>query len=737
MADTPCMSQNTISSSPQLTQALAQLRQLAPQSELAKAGVEVLVKHLAGDLVNLVNTTTRQNITLAKTDLSGTLHSSQTYEVKMIQRGQNTVLQFIPQNSDPPVSAPLSTKQLETLLKLPANQLLGSAVPQSLLKVDGRITASSHNQLTLAITGSQPKQSLSIDIPNTKKFTIGSSVTVELKPVAKNWHVTVTPTPAKQSAPLPAAQLIAPKPSDRVNLSASQALPLLKTLLTQSQGANARLLPVDNKAVQPLMQSGAGIGNKNPMPDVAKLTGPIGLQIQPDGKGTLVELRTRPSGEITASKSNIASLSTLLQTLDIPLSKPVIRRLSALLTTAGTAAPAGPIGPGLSQHSSPPVSPVPGQLASGVRTPAVGSGQTVPAGVMPGNTKVQDNHIRPRSAATENVTPVTQHKDVVVKAGQMSDTVKTQALGVLHSLLRVVQARAELPSDSLQRILGALADPQLANEPSIKKLSEQLGQQVKQGLPQGKEQDASQIRQLLAQPTLSLNPLQILTPVPGQGLIGGLLALVQISLASRLSRSQPGQTQRLADAVSPLAGGEPGATAKVPSGVSPKGLSEFAQVEQKHQLLKEISRLFAGHQTSKLGNAEQLLQGQDTFYYTLPSAFGDNLRDIELLLKREQQSPEEQAQGDEPKNRHWHLTMKLSVGELGELLTKAKLKQDNLEIDFYTSNESTRNQVLNFLPLLKKRFTALGIDVAKSTCQLGKIPTSLQQKPYHLVQTKV
>lgn len=683
------MSQNITSSSPQLTQALAQLQQLAPQSELAKAGVEVLVKHLAGDLVNLANTRTGQNVTLAKSDLSATLHNNQTYNVKVIQRGQNPVLQFVVQNSDSSVNTPLSGKQLDALLKLPAHQLLGSAIPPGLLKVDGQVNTNNNNQLTLAIIGSQPKQTLTLALPNTQKFAIGSNVTVELKAMANNWQATVTPSSVKQNTPASA---------ERVNLVASQALPLLKTLLAQNQGANPRPLPLDTKAVQQVMQSGAGIDDKKTLAGVAKLTGAIGLQIHPDGKGSLVAVNTKPSAEISVSKANIASLNTVLQTLDIPLSKPLIRQLDSMLTPAG---------------------------------------QNIHGGVLPSSTKVQANNIMPLAAATEDVAPVSQNKDPLVKTPQMSDTVKTQALGVLHSLLRVVQARAEPPSDSLQRILGALADPQLATEPSIKQLSEQLGQQVKQGLPQGKEQDASQIRQLLTQPTLSLNPLQILSPAPGQGLLGGLLALVQISLASRLSRSQPSQTQRLADALSPLTTSEPGATAKATSGVSPKGLSEFAQVEQKHQLLRELSRLIAGHQTSKLGNTEQLLQGQDSFYYTLPSAFGDNLRDIELLLRREQQTPEEQNQGDDPKNRQWNLTMKLSVGELGELLTKAKLKQDTLEIDFYTSNVSTRNQVLNFLPLLKKRLTGLGIDVAKSSCQLGKIPASLQQKPYHLVQTKV
>jgi hypothetical protein len=673
------MPENIISSSPQLTQALARLRQHVPQSELARAGVEILVKHLAGNLVNLQNTTTMQSITLAKANLSATLHSRQTYDVNVIQRGHNTVLQFVAQNTAL-MSTPLSEKQLDALLTLPANKLLASPAPLISPPIVGRVSASNPTQLTLTIIASQPKQSLTIDIPGTQKFAIGSHLNVELKPVAKNWQINLTFPPFKQSAPLSAAGLISSEPSVRVNLTASQALPLIKTIFAQSQGANTVLLPLDNKAVQPLLQSDVGIRNKSTVPDVTKFTGSVALQIHSDGKGSLVALSAHPSSEITASKSNVTALSAVLQRLDIPLSKAVSRRLDALLTTLGE---------------------------------------------------------EPQNIAVTLGVPQAGHAGEVVNTTKMSDTVKNQALGVLHGLLRVVQARAELPSQSLMRIFGALADPQLANEPSIQQLSEQLGLQVKHALPQGKEQDASHIRQLLTQPTLSLNPLQILTPVPGQGLLGGLLALVQISLASRLAHSQPSHIQRLADALSPLAIGESSSTVKTPSPISPKGLSEFAQIEQKHQLLKELSRLFAGHQTSKLGNAEQLLQGQDTFYYTLPSAFGDNVRDIELWVRRERQSPEEQAQKGESKNRQWHLTMKLSVGEQGELLTKAKLKHDNLEINFYTSNESTRDQVLNFLPLLKKRLTALGIDLAKSTCQLGKIPPNLQQKPYHLVQTKV
>jgi flagellar hook-length control protein FliK len=162
---------------------------------------------------------------------------------------------------------------------------------------------------------------------------------------------------------------------------------------------------------------------------------------------------------------------------------------------------------------------------------------------------------------------------------------------------------------------------------------------------------------------------------------------------------------------------------------------DLLQLDQKHQLIKEIGRLLSGHQTSKLANAEQMIQGQETFYYNLPSALGGNLKDVELLIKREE-NDKENASTQDQNNKTWQLTMKLAVGELGELLTKAKLRSDTLEINFYASNKDVKIQVMNYLPLLRRKFDSLGIEVSKSQCQLGKIPDTLQQRPYHMFQAK-
>ena len=363
----------------------------------------------------------------------------------------------------------------------------------------------------------------------------------------------------------------------------------------------------------------------------------------------------------------------------------------------------------------------------------------------PSGATQSSNGVKDTPAASQNIGPKSLASETLntktITAPDMTPKVKAQAIEVLHTLLRVVQARAEQPSESLGRIAAALNDTQFIEETTVKGLKEQILGQIKQGTPQGKEQDASQIRQLLTNPALSLGATQIISPVSGQGMLSGLISLIQISLASRFARSQPAQGEKLSRALNSLLDAqsvsEPNSTGKTNTNVNSKGLREFAQLEQKHQILREISRLFAGHQSSKIGNAEQLLQGQDTFYYTLPSALANKLQDIELLIRREHESSPEVQADDAQNNKVWHLTIKLSAGDLGEVLTKAKLRHGTLELDFYTSNEQTKHQVMNFLPLFNKRLTALGIDITKSQCQLGKIPDTLRQRPYHLLQTQV
>ena len=234
---------------------------------------------------------------------------------------------------------------------------------------------------------------------------------------------------------------------------------------------------------------------------------------------------------------------------------------------------------------------------------------------------------------------------------------------------------------------------------------------------------------MLTHPSLSMTPANIVTPPASQGFMAGLMSMLQMSLGARLARQQPGQVDNLVQILKTMMG---------PSKTAPtrKSLTDMQQLDQKHQLLKEIGKAMAGHQANKITNAEQQLQGQDSFYYTLPLGLGQERRDAEILIRRE---PEKQQENKDKKamGSHWKLNMKLDLGDMGQLLAKASLKEKTLELDFYASNQHTLEQVMNFVPLLKRRFRELGIDMEKNRCQLGKIPASLQHTSYQLFEARV
>jgi hypothetical protein len=740
-ADKARMSDISSSSTLQLTQALSQLTKLAPQSTVAKLGVEVIVKHLSGNLIglSLPGPARGRNIELPKTQLQGQLQSNQSYSLKFSPQ-QPPVLQFFSSSQKPEqLTIALSEAQLQALLKLPANQLSkalaiasqSTGAEGSSLKpllVNAKVESLVNNQLLLKLSGQAQPLYLKVPVGTQLPFKAGDNIQLALSAKGQIWQAQLTKVAAQgannhavhvkiSSAAQAGSKLSSPhKPSldgtganstkqtvagqtvagqtTTINvpkaplliIPAEQAGSVLKALLSQtpstSKASQVVSLPLDTVIRQ--LQSKA-------LPDVEALLSKLsqvsseklGLHSAGNGKFELLAESPRVTGQLAVTKEILAALA--------PLKLPLQQLISKLLLE---------------------------------NTPL----DTVREGKAQRNAKLT----APSAPVDVSNSFVPQQPILAEQLAKLTPELKAGSLKLIHSLLRVVQAKAELPAETLQKIDRAISDPQLSKDHPLKEFIDTIGQQIKQALPQGKEQDASQIRQLLNSPALNVSAALLVAPPASQGLLGGLVALIQISLASRLLRNQPGQQERLSQVLGPII---TGATKGPAPPQAARGLADFFQLEQKHQLLREIGRLLSGHQASKLGNAEQAIQGQDSFYYTLPSAFGDKVKDIELLIRREQQSSEKKS-ADATQAKSWHLTMKLSVGEVGELLTKARLRPDHLEVDFYASNEETRNQVLNFLPLFNKRLQELGIEVAKSQCQLGKIPETLQQRPYHVFEAK-
>ena len=235
------------------------------------------------------------------------------------------------------------------------------------------------------------------------------------------------------------------------------------------------------------------------------------------------------------------------------------------------------------------------------------------------------------------------------------------------------------------------------------------------------------LRHLFTSPAWLQSPSVLTSSQPGQGMLGGLVQLLQIALLGKQIKSQD-EIERLFQQQTKTSTGQPqplqSATARI--------VRDLANADNQHNVLKQLKSLLSTHQQSKLSSAEQTLQGQDTFYYLLP-AFQQQHKQAEILIKRE---PEHQAQDNEAnQQQRWQLTMKLDIGEFGELLTKVKILDKQIDLDIYTSNQNLLEKVANSLPFLLKRFKMLGLDVEHHKVQLGKIPDTLATKPYQILET--
>ncbi|TPV56097.1 hypothetical protein FJ444_15855 [Aestuariibacter sp. GS-14] len=235
------------------------------------------------------------------------------------------------------------------------------------------------------------------------------------------------------------------------------------------------------------------------------------------------------------------------------------------------------------------------------------------------------------------------------------------------------------------------------------------------------------LRQLFSSATWMQSTSVLTSPPAGQGMLSGLVQLFQIALLGKQVKSLD-ELERLLQQ-QPKASSGQGSPLQ---GIPVRLVRDVATADAQHNLLKQIKSLLSSHQQSKLSGTDQTLQGQDTFYYLLP-AFQQQQKHTEILVKRE---PEQKSkERDSAQQQQWQLTMKLDVGELGQLLTKVKIVDTCIDLDIYTSNQILLEKVANTLPFLLKRFSQLGLEVGHHKAQLGKIPDSLATKPYQILET--
>lgn len=341
------------------------------------------------------------------------------------------------------------------------------------------------------------------------------------------------------------------------------------------------------------------------------------------------------------------------------------------------------------------------------------------------------------------------------KANIVADKIASLEVAIYKEMNQVLP-RSESMSKALPGILTQLQVISKNAGPELKELISNVSRQIKTYLPASELNSSNmpnEFTNLLDELALSPDNRQIkdvlssaaLPNVNGasahssqgvnsqSGIVNGLVTMLQASLQAKLISQQPQLLSTL------LA--SPHFTSLIPkmlgssknTETQSKIIQDLNKLDPRGNLIGELNKVISNHSLHKLLGAESTLQNQDSFYYTFPNMFSPQQKDIELLIKREQQSGFKE---NTKIQQAWQLSMKLDIGENGEVLAKVKLMNENVDLNLYASNQTLKEKILDNLPLLNRRLESLGLSV-KPKCYLGKIPSTLRKTDYQVVQTYV
>ena len=333
-------------------------------------------------------------------------------------------------------------------------------------------------------------------------------------------------------------------------------------------------------------------------------------------------------------------------------------------------------------------------------------------------------------------------KPSLVSLASLAQALSSQAKGLSNSLLSNIAAQlaatqgkgaeiAPVVSDSHATIAGSKSNESVAGE------NESAIEVVKSGTKKlaldMNEQGLSQrLQQLISTQALVTTPINLTSPVNASSFVQGLVALVQLALAGRAMQRQPSLKAQIdaPDSIVSKTLANMGVTAQ-PSRVS----HDMNHLDGRQQLLSQLKTLLSSHQQNKIANVDSRIQGQDSFYYVLPS-LSQHHSPPELLIKREQ-SGQNNKHAQSGQRSLWNITMKLDIGDSGQVLAKSKIDKSTITLDLYASSDEVLKRIGDTLPYLQKRLTSLGLVVENTSYQRGHIPDTLNSRPHQIFETRV
>ncbi|EGM78084.1 hypothetical protein Rhein_1501 [Rheinheimera sp. A13L] len=592
------------------------------------------------------------------------------------------------QNGPQPMPVQLTQPQLQQLVTQLSSQLSSPQATQSSTQVSAQLTAQLTSQLQPQQNGSSAKVvQVPVQIQRLEQQLIlqlgQNKVQLPLPAVLQSLPATQWLN-AKLQLKAGQLSLVLAKAALQPETAGSKAtdLPQSKTASAVVQGKNTELLTVPLKH-----ETTSGPVKNQPQPVVVKTQ----TQSQP-------QVQTQAQSQSKTQINTQAPVALQAQTI-IPLPAVVQQRILPLVLPALTTAVSGVV---LSLNELKQL-PLPAAMKQQLADPAYQL-QLNPQGQLQ------------LKAIPEQKTIQIEPQPKVLQL-QSSKTAQPQTVSGPVEATKFVKPQIE-PAvlNQAWRQLLPMLNPEwenLAEVPELPEAVKAILQLVRQSQP-----DASKMTNLAQLPAqlqalLQFNPLQNVT-MP-QTAAGTLAVAIQL-LLGRLGQSLPQNDK----------------------GVNKEHkLKEFvAQLDQNQssQLLKQLSSQSSSLQHAQLSTLEQ--QSKDPLqqlFLTLPIQ-NQQVSDFCQIAITQQEEDQDKGKG---KSTQWQLSMKFDLKQLGQLLAISKFSGNSLALQLYTDTTVLKLLAEKYLPLLKDRCKAQGIEVTEAHCQLGKIPDSLMPKTTSLLAIRV
>ena len=222
--------------------------------------------------------------------------------------------------------------------------------------------------------------------------------------------------------------------------------------------------------------------------------------------------------------------------------------------------------------------------------------------------------------------------------------------------------------------------------------------------------------------------------------LGGLGQALLLLLGARLQQQQPqGGTQQwlqqLQQWLQPASNSAAKATNAALNSAPPttEMNSPLAQASSSlvSRLLQTLGSAFASAQLSQARLQESSANQQPDYYILLPPAAQQNKQD-ELLIQRRKDRRRDRQQQD-----IWLFTLRLDTQRLGVIMAKGRYQQGHAQIDFYTNNSATQQQLETHLAVLQGRLQAQQVNQVDFSVQAGDIPESLAEQASGVIRVSV